>query len=173
MVGAGLAGAVSARVLKDAGYHVEVSEFARASRQELPATERAGAPFRSSGRWSTRRDRYASGIDPPGAGRSIADTFAASSKNGCTRKKRSMLERLISSQPSQREDGGQGWIRTSEVVRQQIYSLPRLAAPEPTLCFGGDGELGGRAGFGKGKSSIVRPSGESESGRFTRGCARR
>ena len=128
MVGAGLAGAVSARVLKDAGYHVEVSEFARASRQELPATERAGAPFRSSGRWSTRRDRYASGIDPPGAGRSIAGTFAASSKNGCTRKKRSMLERLISSQPSRREDGGQGWIRTSEVVRQQIYSLEKRNA---------------------------------------------
>lgn len=68
MVGAGLAGAVSARVLKDAGYLVEVFEFARASRQELPATERAGAPFRSSGRWSTRPDRYASGIDPPGLG---------------------------------------------------------------------------------------------------------
>ena len=27
---------------------------------------------------------------------------------------------------------GQGWIRTSEGVSQQIYSLPRLATPEPT-----------------------------------------
>ena len=43
----------------------------------------------------------------------------------------------FSLQPSQGEDGGQGWIRTSEVVRQQIYSLPRLAAPEPTLVCSG------------------------------------
>jgi hypothetical protein len=27
---------------------------------------------------------------------------------------------------------GQGWIRTSEGVSQQIYSLPRLAASVPT-----------------------------------------
>lgn len=36
-----------------------------------------------------------------------------------------------------RKDGGQGWIRTSEGICQQIYSLPRLAAPEPTLLFCG------------------------------------
>ena len=32
---------------------------------------------------------------------------------------------------SSRSDGGEGRIRTSEVIRQQIYSLPRLAASVP------------------------------------------
>jgi hypothetical protein len=33
-----------------------------------------------------------------------------------------------------KEDGGQGWIRTSVGVSQQIYSLPPLATRAPTHC---------------------------------------
>jgi hypothetical protein len=33
---------------------------------------------------------------------------------------------------------GQGWIRTSEGVSQQIYSLPRLATSVPTLSWAED-----------------------------------
>jgi hypothetical protein len=34
--------------------------------------------------------------------------------------------------------GGPGWIRTSEAVKQQIYSLPRLATSVPTRFDGAD-----------------------------------
>jgi hypothetical protein len=36
---------------------------------------------------------------------------------------------------SSTEENGREWIRTTEGKSQQIYSLPRLATPEPALKF--------------------------------------
>jgi hypothetical protein len=57
---------------------------------------------------------------------------------------------------SKERDGGQERIRTFEGVSQQIYSLPRLTAPEPTLALQRGGDLGGTPDFGKGKSEGIR-----------------
>ena len=55
---------------------------------------------------------------------------AFSSSRGLLRDSRSGLCRPVF--PSKKEDGGQGWVRTSVGVSQKIYSLPPLTARAPT-----------------------------------------
>jgi hypothetical protein len=44
---------------------------------------------------------------------------------GGTARENNDLEALKNGNHPRKKDGGQGWIRTSEVVIQQIYSLPK------------------------------------------------
>ena len=74
--------------------------------------------------WAALRAAGRVGARPPPAGRGVTVAASRQAPSNCV---------LIHPRGCRLRDyGGQGWIRTTEGVSQQIYSLPRLAAPEPT-----------------------------------------